>query len=69
MVPASTPSRSPIGTAPPPGSETLDEGRWQFVVTDEHAVLPEGAPAGPGVLRLHLSRLGPFPRSLELYGR
>ena len=27
--------------APPPGSETLDVGGWQVVVTDGHAVLPE----------------------------
>ena len=25
-----------------PGSETLDVGGWQVVVTDGHAVLPEG---------------------------
>ena len=28
--------------AAPPGSETLDVGGWQVVVTDGHAVLPEG---------------------------
>ena len=32
----------PSGTAPPPGSEILDVGGWQVVVTDGHAVLPEG---------------------------
>ena len=26
----------------PTGSETLDVGGWQVVVTDGHAVLPEG---------------------------
>ena len=29
-------------TLSPTGSETLDVGGWQVVVTDGHAVLPEG---------------------------
>ena len=44
-MPASTPSAPlPSDAAPPPGSiaETLNVGGWQIVVTDGHAVLPEG---------------------------
>jgi len=36
------PAPPPSGTAPPPGSEILDACGWQVVVTDGHAVLPEG---------------------------
>ena len=64
------PASTPRDAAPPPGSETLEVGGWQVVVTDEHAVLPEGMPHLPGdAFRLRTSLVSvACPRSLVSIG-
>ena len=64
------PASTPRDAAPPPGSETLEVGGWQVVVTDEHAVLPEGMPHLPGdAFRLRTSLVSvACPRSIVSIG-
>jgi len=56
--------------APSPGSETLDVGGWQVVVTGGHAVLPEGMTHLPDRAFLNRTSLVSvaFPRSLASIG-
>ena len=49
--------------APSPGSETLDVGGWQVVVTGGHAVLPEGM----STCRMSMRRASTAPLSLSLF--
>ena len=67
MLAAPTP---PSDAAPPPTAETLDVGGWQVVVTDGHAVLPEGMTHLPDrAFRGRTSLVSvAFPRSLVSIG-